>query len=87
MTPIEKTLYNVFKAQGAADPTGPAKRAAEAYQLDQRNLSIYNLRAALSDASLAQRFNLSTVQIRRIVRVCLKSIRANKGQANDQGII
>jgi len=65
---IEALLYPVFKAQGAADAAGLAKRAAKDFDMDQRDAKVYELRATLTEKQVAERFGLSCIRIRQIVR-------------------
>lgn len=72
MRPLERLLFDVFKGQGAANPAKLAKLAADSFDHDQRDRKIYELRARLTEDLVAERFGISTKQVRRIVSVQLK---------------
>jgi hypothetical protein len=65
---LETLLYDVFKAQGAADPAGMAHKVALDFEMDQRNAKIYELRRVMSAKALADRFKLTEQHIHRIIR-------------------
>ena len=45
-TYLQTLLAEVFRAQGAADAAGLAKRAAKDFEMDQRDSRVYELRCA-----------------------------------------
>lgn len=65
---LERLLFEVFKAQGAADAAGLAKRAAKDFDLDQRDAKVYELRATMTEVMIAQRFGLTVRRVRQIVK-------------------
>ena len=65
---LETLLHDVFKAQGAADAAGLAHRAAKDFDMDQRDAKVYELRATLTEKQVAERFGLSRIRVRQIVK-------------------
>ena len=65
---LETLLRDVFTAQGAVDAAGLAKRAAREFEQDQRDARIYELRAIMTQAEVAERFSISPIRVKQIVR-------------------
>jgi len=72
MTPMERLLLDLFKAQGAADAAGLARKAAESFDLDQRDKHIYELRSTITEETLAGRFGVSPRRVRQIIRTQIR---------------
>lgn len=65
---LETLLRDVFTAQGAVDAAGLAERAAREFEQDQRDARIYELRAIMTQAEVAERFSISPIRVKQIVR-------------------
>ena len=68
MSYLESLLCDVFRAQGAADARGLAKRAAKDFDFDQRNKNIYELSATLEDILISERMGISLRRVQQIVK-------------------
>lgn len=65
---LETLLYDVFKAQGAADAAGLAHRAAKDFDMDQRDAEIFQLaRGGMTALAISQRKGLSVRHVERII--------------------
>jgi DNA-binding CsgD family transcriptional regulator len=74
---LESLLRDVFKAQGAADAAGLAKRAARDFNLDQRDADIYEMRCnGYSEKATAERHGVTQRRVRQIVREHLIMVRS-----------
>ena len=65
---LEGLLRDVFTAQGATDAAGLAHRSALSFEQDQRDAKIYELRATMTEAAVAERFGLTIRRAQQIVR-------------------
>ena len=77
---FERFLADIFKAEGAPDPEGAAKRASEAMHRAQliddarvakaeRDAKIYELRKEMTTEDLSIRFDLHRREIFKIVKI------------------
>ena len=64
---FEAMLEEIFRAQGAVDSAGLAKRAVQRFQLAERDQKIYALRTKMSTAEIAQRFMITSRWVKQIV--------------------
>ena len=65
---LEGLLRDVFAAQGATDAAGLAHKAALDFERSERRAKIYELRATMTEAAVAERFGISVSRVEQIVR-------------------
>jgi hypothetical protein len=65
---LEGLLRDVFAAQGAVDAEGLARKAAASFDLAQRDAKIYDLRGTMTEAAIAERFQIGKRYVQKIVQ-------------------
>ena len=65
---LEGMLRDVFAAQGAIDAAGLARKAVLGFERDQRDAKIYELRACMTQAEVAERFCMTPDRVKQIIR-------------------
>ena len=71
---IEKHLLELFAGLGAMDAPRLAKQAADAFDMDQRNKKVYELRATCDEFTVACVTGVSPRRVRQIVKAVVTKV-------------
>lgn len=71
MRVVERHLLALFESLGAMDAPRLAKQAADAFDMDQRNKKVYELRATCDEFTVACVTGMSQRRVRQIVRAAV----------------